>query len=115
MTNEEIEKKFEFDLAMNVFTEQNVFGSDMISFRLSRSSYKLLRLLLNIGYTLQYGLKDRDTPCMYKHCLTEGTWCIEISKSSKTIFLGSTWYSIKKTPLIKNFNKVPYYIRWYKV
>ena len=104
MTNEEIEKRFEFDLNMNVFKTYNaiVSGKEFIRFKIelqNKSFTKLFYVLRNIGYKIH----DASLPLCNANT-------INISVEEKTLRTTSL-----SSPSKGYNNEIPEYIKEYEI
>jgi len=118
MTNEEIEKRFKFDLEMGRFNSNELFGRHDIYFNKSKLSFKLLTLLKNIGYDIdEVDFEIENTSDLQKY-LENGKGFISISQDYDElldIFAWGKTIKIMKQRLPKCFNQIPSYITRYSI
>jgi len=117
MTNEEIEKRFLFDLEMGRFKCINFNNRGDIFFNRSIFSFKLLTLLKNIGYTIDEDSCDINIDYLKKSLESRETY-ISVYKKYDNIYDVFEWGYIEDDIKKNNpeyFNKIPDYVKDYKL
>jgi len=116
MTNEEIERKFEFELSIGLF-KHSIRYPDEILFKRGSRTYKLLKLLTNIGF-----VSDEDsllTLCKESYIkeLLEsrnGVY-LEISMKDRIVDIDTNWNYLNPITQTTDFNEIPRYVKDYQI
>ena len=114
MSNQEIEKKFEFDLSLNIFERFNLipFKNEVI-FRCSYGTItlKFVILLEKLGFTLLSNIPDPRGRINYIGTYFEN-WVLILYKENGVRKANMMYRS--KSPII-TFNEIPDYIMEYDI
>ena len=105
MTNEEIERRFLFDLNMGRF---DLFFHT-IYFRKGKKAFKLYNLLYNIGYNRYLELNEREDIDKVKNWLYKGEAYVWIDPVGKVFGLGDCTgrFTSNKELLLVRWNRIP--------
>ena len=114
MTNEQIEKRLIVDLKLGRFNISDIIPTN-VYFKASTRSYKLLKVLTKIGFTLNSQIVNEGEEFLKTVLDVEKTGYVYIDLKNEIIYIGLNWRYLKARLMTGKFNRIPNYIGEYQV